>query len=256
MTNPTYEKKEKYGLWDADLLLFESLPSTNAWALANINELKHGDIIRAIQQTAGRGRFNRVWTAPEDCNLNLSIILNHISKTIPVTMLLPATAIAIRDALKDFKIEASLKWPNDVMVSNRKISGILAEIEPVTNHIIIGLGINVNISDQNLANMDFPQPPTSMAAEKKRIFDINSVCNHVVSALENIIDTLYVNGIPYISQRWQENDYLQGRTLSIKNEKEIITGKYTEMKSNGQLELITPAGEKYLFWSGDVTLLK
>ncbi len=248
------KKKEKQGLWNADLLTFDSLPSTNAWALTNINELKHGDVVRAINQTAGRGRFNRIWTAPAGCNLNLSVVINQPVNSIPVTMLLPATAIAIRDALKEFKIEAALKWPNDVMVSGKKIAGILAEIEPVTNHLIIGIGLNVNIDAQTIATMDFPQPPTSMRAEKDHVFDINSVCNDTLSCLEKTVNDLYKNGIPYISQRWQENDYLKEQTLSVKSEKEVITGKYMGMKKNGQLEIIDQAGENHLFWSGDVTL--
>lgn len=256
IADSSYIRTTGAGLWQADLLIFNSLPSTNAWALANIKELKHGDVIRAIDQTAGRGRFNRDWIAPEGCNLNLSVIINHTHNTIPVTMLLPATAIAVRDALKKCNIEAALKWPNDVIVSHKKIAGILAEVEPATNYLVIGIGINVNINSQAIAKMKFPQPPTSMAAENNHSFDINNICNHVLSSLEQTVNSLYIKGISYISQRWQENDYLKGEILSIKNEKEIITGKYVGMHSSGQLEIIDSTGKTYLFWSGDVTLLK
>lgn len=252
----TYIKKEKQGLWNADLLVFHTLPSTNAWALTNINELKHGDVIRAINQTAGRGRFNRVWSAPDNSNLNLSVVINHTTSHIPLAMLLPTTAIAIRDTLKTFEIEAALKWPNDVMVSGKKIAGILAEMEPSTNQLILGIGVNVNITPKTLANMDFPQPPTSMTTENSHTFDINNVCIHVLSTLEKTIENLYKNGIPYISQRWQENDYLKDQTISIKSEKAVITGKYMGMKDNGQLKIIDQTGKQHLFWSGDVTLLK
>ena len=254
ISDSTYMRKTDSGLWHADLFIFNSLPSTNAWALANINSLRHGDVVSAINQTAGRGRFNRAWAAPEGSNLNLSLVINHTSSTIPITMLLPATAIAIRDALKKFKIEAALKWPNDVMVSGKKIAGILAEVEPVTNNLIIGLGINVNINSETIASMDFPQPPTSMAVERNHIFDINNVCSHVLSTMEKTMDTLYKNGVLYISQRWQENDYLKGQNLSIKTENNIITGIYLGMKSNGQLEIADQTGTKHLFWSGDITL--
>jgi BirA family biotin operon repressor/biotin-[acetyl-CoA-carboxylase] ligase len=252
--NSDYTKKEKGGLWNADLLAFEAVSSTNEWALNNITSLKHGDIICTTNQTAGRGRFNRAWIAPPNCNLSLSAIINHTHTTIPVTMLLPTTAITIRDALKEFKIDAALKWPNDVMVSGKKIAGILAEIAPENNFLVIGIGLNININIADLSKMDFPQPPTSMMAEKNIMFNIDTVRTTILQTLKKTIDTLYKTGIPYIAQRWQENDYLQDKTISIKNEKEIITGRYNGMKNNGQLEIIDQNGTSHSFWSGDITL--
>lgn len=256
ISESTYMKKTGLGLWHADLFIFDSLPSTNAWAMDNIHKLKHGDVVFAINQTAGRGRFNRAWIAPDGSNLSISVIVDHDKNDIPAAMLLPSTAIAIRDTLKEFKIEASLKWPNDVMVSGKKIAGILAELEPENNYLVIGIGLNINIPRLTISKMDFPQPPTSMMAEKGCTFNVANVCNVVIRALEKTINMLYKKGIPYISERWQENDYLTEQTLSINTNTGIVTGKYAGMKNNGQLEIIDLDGDSHLFWSGDVTLCK
>ena len=252
----TLIKYEKRGLRNEDLLVFESLPSTNAWVLENIDTLKDGNVVRAINQTAGRGRFNRIWTAPEGCNLNLSAIINHTKSEIPITMLLPATAIAIRNALKEFKIEATLKWPNDVMVNNKKIAGILAEVEPATNLLIIGIGLNVNIDSHCLDTMNFPQAATSMMAEQKHSFDLDAVCSKIISTLEETVNALYKNGVPYIAQEWTKSDHLSGKLLSVNSGTSIITGLYAGMQESGQLKITDSTGKEHLFWSGDVTLQK
>ncbi len=249
-------KYEKRGLWNEDLLVFESLPSTNAWALDNIDALKHGNVVRAINQTAGRGRFNRIWSAPEGCNLNLSAIINHTHSETPITMLLPATAIAVRNALKEFNIEATLKWPNDVMVNNKKIAGILAEVDPESNLLVIGIGLNVNIDSDYLGNLSFPQAATSMMIELNNTFELDAVCSKLLCTLEKTVNALYHYGVPYISQEWKKSDHLSGQTLSINSGKSIITGLYSGMQENGQLKITDSTGKEHLFWSGDVSLQK
>jgi len=111
----------------------------------------HGLIITAKQQTIGRGRYRRKWISPEG-GLYFSIILNidKLSKILSWVTLFSAISIAevIR---KIFKLEALIKWPNDVLIGDKKIAGILTQIAGLQNeYIIIGMGINVNIHQEKL----------------------------------------------------------------------------------------------------------
>jgi BirA family biotin operon repressor/biotin-[acetyl-CoA-carboxylase] ligase len=245
------------GLWGGDLIIFDSLPSTNAWALDHAQSLKHGDVVRAVRQTSGRGRFDRDWVAPGRCNLNLSVIISPASlDAFPASMHLPATAVALRDTLTEFGLASTLKWPNDVMVKGRKIAGILAEMHDATGHLVLGTGLNVNITAPALEAMVFPHPPTSMAVERERLFDIEAVCHRYLIDLEKILDTAGREGMVYIAERWQEADALEGATVTIDTGKATVTGLYAGMQDDGRLAILVAKQGKQLFWSGDVTIVK
>ncbi len=124
---------------------FETLESTNAYALKNHFMLHDGDVIVALEQTAGRGRENRAWHSPRG-GLWFSIVfkpknikdLNFYTKLASVSLL---------QVLKDLRIPAHLKWPNDVYYKRKKLAGILTEgifdgELPVV--IVVGVGLNVN----------------------------------------------------------------------------------------------------------------
>lgn len=244
------------GLWGSDLMVFDSLPSTNAWALEHAGELKHGDVVRAIRQSTGRGRFDRTWVSPGKCCLTLSAVLKSGAQdTSGDALLLPVAAIALRNALKEFGLTAMLKWPNDVLVAGKKIAGILAESVTANSMLVLGIGLNVNITAPALSGMTFEQPPTSMAVERARLFDVDLVCRRLLIDLEKAIEFTQQNGPASVAARWKENDCLIGRTIAVKGQQDTVTGRYDGMQADGQLALVDAAGKRRLFWSGDVTVM-
>lgn len=116
------------GLWQGRLFCFEALPSTNTWAAQNAAQLRHGDIVTAARQTAGRGRFDRSWVMPTDSGIALTAVLRNVEPAEVRANLGRAAALAVRACLAGFSVEAQVKWPNDVMARGRKICGILAEM--------------------------------------------------------------------------------------------------------------------------------
>ena len=95
----------------------------------------HGTLVTADEQSAGRGRQGRVWTAPARSAVLMSVVLRELDERLPLT-----AAVAICDALP---VEAAIKWPNDVWIEGRKVAGILVEGRPQDGWAVLGMGVNV-----------------------------------------------------------------------------------------------------------------
>ncbi|MDQ3821010.1 MAG: biotin--[acetyl-CoA-carboxylase] ligase, partial [Acidobacteriota bacterium] len=133
------------------ILRFDSLPSTNTEAARQAAQgVPEGLCVVAREQTKGRGRQERVWVSPMDAGLYFSIVLRPASlaqHSWPLLTLM--SALAVRDALLEAcGLRTDIKWPNDIVVGDRKLCGILAEtVETGTGRAVI-LGIGINLDDR------------------------------------------------------------------------------------------------------------
>lgn len=164
------------GLWTA-VDVVASTGSTNADLLARAAadaSAAEGQVLVAEEQTAGRGRLGRSWVSAPDASLTFSVLLRPA--TIPaarrgwLTLLAGvAVASAVRavtgDAVTDKPVEAVLKWPNDVLVGEHKLAGILAEQSPDGTAVVVGIGINVAAPAADLPVSPAGLPATSLAVE-------------------------------------------------------------------------------------------
>ena len=133
-----------------NVLHFETIDSTNDYAKKIGNELRDGSVIISEEQTKGKGRLGRVWESKAGEGIWMSIILkpNIIPNKAPFITLIAGASIV--KALNISGVDAKIKWPNDITINNKKLSGILtelsAEIERV-NYIVVGIGMNVKDTD-------------------------------------------------------------------------------------------------------------
>jgi BirA family biotin operon repressor/biotin-[acetyl-CoA-carboxylase] ligase len=131
---------ERLGLFGGDVLWYPDVGSTNdvAGVLAE-HGAGEGVVVVAERQTAGRGRYGRVWASPAGAGLYLSVVLRPVR---PAPLLTLAAGVAVAEGLlASTGLQASLKWPNDVHLGERKVAGILAE--STASHTILGVGINL-----------------------------------------------------------------------------------------------------------------
>ena len=239
------------GLWGGRLIVFNSLPSTNRWAMDSTGCL-HGDVVRAIRQTAGCGRFDRTWLSPGDRNLTASMVLR--ADSLDERILLGITqiaAIAIRDLLQKHSLEALLKWPNDVLVGGRKIAGILAERDAQSGDVVLGTGLNVSLSGDDLTDHELMQPATSMAIETGLSFDVADLSNGLIATLEASVGSAQRDPSA-IHRTWSTCDALAaGAEIEIAGPGGIRRGKYAGLGPDGRLRLVED-GKEHSFLSGDV----
>ena len=159
--------------------------STNLWIKRLAKEgAPEGTLALAEFQSAGRGRLGRSWEVPEGTSVMMSILLRPKFESQYAPMLTLVMGMAVAKAVKKLGFDVSIKWPNDVVVSHKKICGILTEMgvrDGKIDYAVIGVGINVNIRE-------FPEEmadkATSLYLESGREFDRNQIPGLVMEAFE------------------------------------------------------------------------
>ena len=163
----------------------KEMDSTNLWIKRLAKEgAPQGTLALAEYQSAGRGRLGRSWEVPEGTSVMMSILLRPEFEPQYAPMLTLVMGMAVAKAVKDLGFDVSIKWPNDVVVSRKKICGILTEMgvrEGKIDYAVIGVGININIRE-------FPEEmadkATSLYLESGREFDRSQIPGLVMAAFE------------------------------------------------------------------------
>jgi len=239
--------------------LFDSLDSTNAEAKRQIVDGNKQDLlIISSQQTAGRGRLTRTWFSPKG-GLYFSLVLRPRlgPKFAPLTSLLCGVAVA--NGLHSLGIDhVKLKWPNDVLVMEDKIAGILNElvsIDSVESWMILGVGV-----DQNIHYSDFPEEIATRSTSVLTILERETTPESLLCSIINEIDRLL--GIVEIEKSfvsilsmWKGMSGTLGRKVRIDDGKHVFTGYAEDLLDDGSLVIVTEAGRETVT-IGDVTHLR
>ncbi|MHA2020495.1 MAG: biotin--[acetyl-CoA-carboxylase] ligase [Candidatus Thorarchaeota archaeon] len=241
------------------LIVLDEVGSTNAVAKQHMLDGEgEGLVVVADNQTEGRGRHNRVWVSPKG-SLYLSIVLEpRVNESLsPLLGLLMGCASATA-IMKLGVIPVRLKWPNDILVGERKIGGILSELVMDDEHVkgvIVGVGIN-----QNVTRKDFPpEIRNSMTTVYEEICS-NTSREHLASRIVGEIDRRLItiqaaqSFAPMLIEYNGLCDTL-GRKVRVNQGADIIEGKATEIDDNGSLIVMTETG-KEVVTLGDVVHLE
>ena len=201
--------------------LFDCLPSTNREAAQFAQaEVEHGTVVVADSQTAGRGRLSRAWFSPPGANLYCSIILRVMRPPERLTEWLSwlplISALAAAEAIEQVSsIHVSVKWPNDLLISERKVGGILCESGTGSRSDpfqIIGIGINVNVDHEDWP-ADLLDSATSIWQERKIVVDRNRLLAQLLIELEQCVDELAIHGTDRIALAYSQRCSTIGHTI-------------------------------------------
>lgn len=249
----------KTNLIGKEIHFYESVGSTNdiAYELAEENA-PEGTVVIANEQTKGKGRLGRTWVSPSKGGIYLSSILrpdilpNEVSK---ITLVAAVSAVT---AIRKFSgLDALIRWPNDILVSDRKAGGILTELKAEmdrVNFVILGIGINVNTPKKEL-----PEGGTSLKEESKSSTDFSRV--ELVKALLRALEKEYIkfkeDGFSAIRNELKSYSCTLGRYVSVTaSGKRKFHGKAVNIDKNGALVVRLDSGKEETFLSGDVTLIR
>ena len=248
------------GLWKK-VCLFESVDSTNerALALAASEASPQGAVIIADAQSSGRGRLGRRWISLPGRNIYMSALLKPEIGLRDATLLTIVGALAGAVALRnETGLDLRIKWPNDLMVKNRKIGGILTEIRSGPEKIslaVIGIGVNVNSGV-----MDFPEElrgiVTSVRTEAGRTFSRVGIIIEILRELERWYKILANKGRRQLLEEWKSLSSTIGKEVRIVLGNEVLSGVAETIDDNGMLILQLGSGGKRRISSGDVMELR
>ena len=241
------------------VLRFDSLASTNTEAARQaMGGVAEGLCIIAKEQTAGRGRFERVWASPKDAGLYVSIVLRPTLDQRYWPLITLAAALSVRAALdKACAIKTDIKWPNDIMYAEQKLCGILAETVDTGygRAVIVGIGIN-------LTSQAFPQElkatATSVEAAAGRRPDPEALLSALVDSFANHYQELQgPDGIAQTIAEWSANSsYAQGRQVRVIEAGRTFVGTTRGLESDGALRVETVAGAISILHAGEVQSLR
>ncbi len=221
-----------------------------------------GSVLVSAHQSSGRGRFRRSWEAPPDTAVALSVLVAPRRETAAWGWLSLLAGMAVTDALGDVAdVPARLKWPNDVLIGERKVCGILAEAVPVANGTaaVVGLGINLTLTEDQL-----PVPTaTSLRLAGAADPDATAVAAAVLGSLASWY-ARWESGED-LADAYRSRSATIGRAVAVhagavhagagQRSGEPVTGTAVDIDAGGALVVRTASGPR-VFAAGDVVHLR
>jgi BirA family biotin operon repressor/biotin-[acetyl-CoA-carboxylase] ligase len=232
-----------------------TIDSTNNFAKEIASKVPDGTVIIAEEQSAGRGRLGRSWLSQKGCGIWMSVILKPNIQPQEAINLTQVAAISVVKAIEELShVENKIKWPNDIIVNNKKVCGILTEMSSEIdkiNYVVIGIGVNVNC-------YNFPEElkgkATSLNLETNSKVDRKKLTASILNNLEFYYNTYLQKGFEYIRPICIAKSITIGREIKvIYNEGEMV-GKAVTIDSNGSLIVETKEGKRLSIMSGDVSV--
>jgi len=219
---------------------FRVTDSTNARAreLAEAG-VPGGTVVTAEEQTAGRGRQGRTWTAPTGKALLYSAVLRPLDER---HMLLPlAVPLAVCEAAEELRpgIECAIKWPNDVWLDERKLAGVLIEAKPQDGWAVIGVGLNLSIAPDEFPD-DLRWPAISLFGALVA----------ATAALNRHLDRWVAAPRNEILAAWRSRDALRGRDVAWDGGAGVAEG----IDDSGDLLVVVGGGDRVVLGAGEVHL--
>lgn len=237
------------------LCCLRSVPSTNLIAKQLMEQgCAHGTVVLAEEQTAGRGRLGRGWVNTPGLDICMSVILRPPLEPQYATRFTLATALGVHNVALQLKLVPTIKWPNDVLVQQKKICGILLELYGNMDHIegiVIGLGLNVNtITFQEDAGM-----AGSLCQALGHPVDRSDILSMLLNTLEPLYDACEsTQGFAQLLEEYRQCCYTIGQQVSVTGIQGSLCGRVEDIDAIGRLLLRTDDQVLHALAAGDVSL--
>lgn len=216
----------------------------------------HGTVVISDEQTTGKGRMGRTWFSKEGKAISMSMILRPdlLPYLTPQLTLLTATVVA--EVLQEYSAKpVQIKWPNDILIDGKKMTGILTEMQAEQDqvqYVIIGIGININHTNDDLPDLQAYQA-TSLYMETKRQWEMIPIIQQILGTFETAYETYLLDGFDSVKRSWESYGFRINETLQIKSGKETWQGTFLGIAEDGALLAERPNGKIESVYSGEIT---
>lgn len=236
--------------------VFDTLSSTNSYLMQNMSSKTHGTCVIANLQTNGRGRRGREWQASLGASLTFSLLWRFQCGAAALSGLSLAVGVALIRALHDVGASAAqLKWPNDILVNQKKLAGILIELQgdmegPST--AVIGVGINLQLPEQIVHKID--QPVTDLAHASTVSVNPNVLMAKLLAHLAEVLAIFEKSGLDALREEWTDHHaYHQQPVRMLMPDGSEVAGIVQAISDNGTL-IVETANGLQKFMSGEISL--
>ena len=236
------------------IINLDEVDSTNEYLKRMVNDGYDSDemlTVTAQFQTAGKGRRGRQWFSDPGTALMFSVLVKPKLAINDCSMITLIMAMAVRQSLKDMNIETLIKWPNDIVLGDKKICGILTEALLESERIIVGVGINTN---QESIPDELKESATSILIETDDCIDHDSLLESIIYNFEKLLEKLFQNG----DMSDLKSEYEQG-LVSLDKEVTVLdpAGEYNGIckgiDNRGQL-IVSHEGQETYVYAGEVSV--
>ena len=239
------------------IIHYKQIDSTNTeLSRLALRGAKHGTVVLADEQTAGRGRRGREWTSPADDNIYMSVLLRPQIMPEKAPMITLVMAYAIAKVLKEYGfLNIQVKWPNDLIISGQKVCGILTEMvleECEVDYIIIGVGLNVN-------TQKFPQElkgkATSLYQVSGKFLKRQSLTEDIVDCFEKEYQKFVRSGdLLFLQEEYNEMLVNNGKEVRVLEPGNEYRGIALGINQTGELRVRLESGEETEVFAGEVSV--
>ncbi|NWF51147.1 MAG: biotin--[acetyl-CoA-carboxylase] ligase [Ignavibacteriaceae bacterium] len=221
-----------------NFIYIEEIDSTNRFLSSSNEKYDNGTVVLAEKQTEGKGRKDRVWLSARGLNLTFSILLTEKKIILKNHQLINlASSLCVALSLENlYQLHPELKWPNDILIDNRKICGILIESTSKGSSLeklIVGVGLNVN---QAHFQGDFRIEPTSIKIEVDENVEREKVLAEYLNCFEEVLSKIKSNP-SWITSEWRERCRMIGKRIAVTEDDKIRYGIFTDISEDGFLLL-------------------
>ncbi|SDN36593.1 biotin--[acetyl-CoA-carboxylase] ligase [Alkalicoccus daliensis] len=237
------------------IIFSSSLPSTQTKALRLATDgAEEGTVVIADQQTGGRGRLGRAWSTARGTGLAMSLLLKPDIPIHQAPQITLVAAVSIIKVLRKIGFDAKIKWPNDILIDNRKVCGILTEMQADPDRIqtiILGIGLNVN-------EQEFPEAIRNSAVSLSLINKEELSRTDIAAGLLNEFETDYQlflqKSFSAFKSRWEEYSATLNRNVSVLHNNQMIYGQAVSISNEGVLKIVDESGKEHNIYSGDIEI--
>jgi BirA family biotin operon repressor/biotin-[acetyl-CoA-carboxylase] ligase len=238
-----------------DIRHYKAITSTNDEGRQLLQEgVPEGVVICAEEQTRGRGRMGRRWISKPG-NLYFSLLLKPHQPIQSLPQLSFLAAVAVADALQHIlpdKKNITLKWPNDVLVNNQKIAGVLLETEPLSSKpndiaVIMGIGVNVMQAPEQVM-----YPATCLAEQIDGLYDPNDLLDQCLDQIKYYYNMWLSDGFKPIRNLWMRRAHGLGKEITIGINGRLYDGEFTNIDDSGSLIIFNERGEEESISSAEI----
>ena len=238
-----------------NIVRLEKINSTNSYAKSNLSELQDKTVIVAQRQTAGRGRFDRVWVDLGGDNIFATIVLkpsNVYSAVFPnITQLL---AVVLAETIENYGVLTEIKWPNDVLISGKKIAGILSETVTQGSSfkgLVLGFGVNLNSDTDKLKNIKDKEATSLNLELGVKNVDKEDFLNKLLNTFFEKYDKFLNEGFVMIMGDYLNRASFLKKQISVRVFNETKSGIAKKISDDGEL-VIESDNKELVLTMGDI----
>lgn len=241
-----------------NLFVYDEVGSTNDVLRELIGDglAADGTVVVSDSQTAGRGRLGRRWVSPAGRNLYLSALLSPEVSPRRSSVFTFLASCALVEVFSGYGVDATIKWPNDILVNGKKISGVLTELGTsggAIDYLVIGIGVNLNLPEEFIHREmgDISEKTTSLSILLGEETSRERFCAELVTALDRLYGESRRRGTQAIVDMWIEKWGFLGKEISVDVSGEVVSGVVERVDANGFLYLRTDEGDLRKVITGD-----